>query len=147
MCVRTTRGAKQALFINAAGMALVIILCGVRDCSGRASPNFSNFLTPFSPMSSFVTFTNLSSLWLAPLLDPMGSKYAKSDGYIFKIAHLKTVKRWRHLLLNLHPSHTTFSHFFTTPSPPPLNEWCPSRTAPYGTHSLCILCWLWSIHR
>ncbi|CAF0833729.1 unnamed protein product [Adineta ricciae] len=27
MCVRTTRGAKQALFINAAGAALVIILC------------------------------------------------------------------------------------------------------------------------
>jgi solute carrier family 5 (sodium-dependent multivitamin transporter), member 6 len=28
MCVRTTRGAKQALFINAAGAALVILLCG-----------------------------------------------------------------------------------------------------------------------
>ena len=29
MCVRTTRGAKIALFINAAGAALVILLCGV----------------------------------------------------------------------------------------------------------------------
>lgn len=29
MCVRTTRGAKQALFINAVGAALVIILSGV----------------------------------------------------------------------------------------------------------------------
>ena len=28
MCVRSTRGAKQALFINAAGAALVILLCG-----------------------------------------------------------------------------------------------------------------------
>ncbi|CAF3770432.1 unnamed protein product [Rotaria sordida] len=27
MCVRTTRGAKQALFINAAGAALIILLC------------------------------------------------------------------------------------------------------------------------
>jgi len=29
MCVRTTRGAKQALFINAAGAALVILLSGL----------------------------------------------------------------------------------------------------------------------
>ena len=29
MCVRTTRGAKQALFINAVGAALIILLCGV----------------------------------------------------------------------------------------------------------------------
>jgi sodium-dependent multivitamin transporter 6 len=29
MCVRSTRGAKQALFINAAGAAVVIILCGI----------------------------------------------------------------------------------------------------------------------
>ena len=28
MCVRTTRGAKQALFINAVGAAIVILLCG-----------------------------------------------------------------------------------------------------------------------
>jgi sodium-dependent multivitamin transporter 6 len=29
MCVRSTRGAQQALFINAVGAALVIILCGI----------------------------------------------------------------------------------------------------------------------
>ena len=29
MCVRTTRGAKQALFINAAGAALIILLCSL----------------------------------------------------------------------------------------------------------------------
>ena len=29
MCVRTTRGAQQALFINAIGAAIVILLCGV----------------------------------------------------------------------------------------------------------------------
>lgn len=29
MCVRTTRGAKQALFINAIGAAIIILLCGV----------------------------------------------------------------------------------------------------------------------
>lgn len=29
MCVRTTKGAKQALFINAVGAALVILLCGL----------------------------------------------------------------------------------------------------------------------
>jgi sodium-coupled monocarboxylate transporter 8/12 len=29
MCVRSTRGAKQSLFINAAGAAFIIILCGI----------------------------------------------------------------------------------------------------------------------
>ncbi len=29
MCVRSTRGAKQALFINAVGSAIIILLCGV----------------------------------------------------------------------------------------------------------------------
>ncbi len=29
MCVRTTRAAKQALFINAVGAAIIIILCGI----------------------------------------------------------------------------------------------------------------------
>lgn len=76
MCVRTTRGAKQALFINAIGTAIVIILCGTMgiilyayyaDCDPYTAKYVSNLdqIFPYFVMEVLSDKKGLPGIFLA----------------------------------------------------------------------------------
>ncbi|CAF2418697.1 unnamed protein product [Rotaria sp. Silwood2] len=76
MCVRTTRGAKQALFINAAGAAIVIWLCGIigvilyvyyADCDPYTAKYVSDIdqIFPYFVMDVLSNIKGLPGIFLA----------------------------------------------------------------------------------